>query len=481
MIRKLFCSKFCLIFLVVLVGLGFLAYKSFKTLSIEKIFQSTFVQDQVKKQVGDENKDLIQLAPRLLGFSKPMTYLFIFENNTELRPSGGFIGVYAIVKIDKGSVNIVKLDGTENLDRYTPEDFKIVPPDPLSKHLGVDRWYFRDANWSPDFSESAKQMLTLYKGENGVEANNIDAVIAVTPVVLERLLEKIGPVSVDGVEFTAKIVTEKLEYEVEYEFANKGIDKKNRKDIVGDLMSVVMNKVKTDFIFDLNGYLKMFNEIAEQRHVMVYSLEPDLEKIIKEKGWSGEVKSVAGDYLLWVDANLAALKTDYSINRELKYSVKKDETGKLVATAEMLYNHTGIFDWRTTRYRTYTRIFVPVGSELISADGVMKWDRTKEKGEVDKGEELGKQWFGAFIAIEPGQTKSLKFTYYLPESVIKDNVYTLFVQKQLGTLNNKLTLDQNFGKNIVSAKPAEADGEWGDQTYRYVGDLQLDRQFEVMF
>ncbi|MFZ2978853.1 MAG: hypothetical protein WA057_04255, partial [Candidatus Magasanikiibacteriota bacterium] len=62
---------------------------------------------------------------------------------------------------------------------------------------------------------------------------------------------------------------------------------------------------------------------------------------------------------------------------------------------------------------------------------------------------------------------------------IKDNVYTLFVQKQLGTLNNKLTLEQNFGKNIVSAKPSEAEGEWGDQVYEYVGDLKVDREFNI--
>jgi hypothetical protein len=81
---------------------------------------------------------------------------------------------------------------------------------------------------------------------------------------------------------------------------------------------------------------------------------------------------------------LASLKTDYAIDRELKYSIRPDGD-RFIATAEMVYKHNGKFDWRTSRYRTYARIFVPVGSEWISTTGAMKWDRTVGEGPTDKG------------------------------------------------------------------------------------------------
>ena len=60
-------------------------------------------------------------------------------------------------------------------------------------------------------------------------------------------------------------------------------------------------------------------------------------------------------------------------------------------------------------------------------------------------------------------------------------MYTLFVQKQLGSFDHKLTLGLNFGTNIRTAKPSESREEIGDDRYVYIGDLRIDRTFEVGF
>lgn len=465
----------CLIIVLALVALTLFAYQGLKIFSFEKIFGS----EVIKKQVGEQNEDLLQLAPRLLGFTKPITYLMLFQNNTELRPSGGFIGSYAVIRLDKGNVNIIKVDGTENLDVDTPESWKVAPPEPIKKYLGLGQWYFRDANWSPDFSESAKKALELYKGEGGAEAENIEVVAAITPTVLEKILEKIGPVTVDDEEFTAKNITEKLEYEVEYNYAKKGKDFAERKNILKDLMLVILGEVKSSFIFEIQEYLRIFDSLVEQKQILAFSPDKDLEKIIEAKGWGGEVRQTAGDYLLWVDANLASLKTDHSIKRELHYSIENGGNDSFTAVAEMVYNHTGQFDWRTSRYRTYARVFVPLGSTLLSVDGTMKSGKSNLAGTVDEGVELGKKWFGAFISIEPGQTKSLTFKYLLPGDIgrqIGDGSYNLFVQKQLGTVGTGLTLDLDFGKNISTSTPK---GEVRGEEYKYSVDLGKDREFFI--
>lgn len=447
----LMIKKLLFLFLLLILVAGIAGYFLIKNLTPEKIFQSALVQEQIKKKVGDDKMEILNLAPKLLGFSQPITYLVLFQNNTELRPGGGFIGAYAVVRVDDSRAQLVRVEGTEVLDKNTSADWKLEPPAVLKKHLKVDRWYFRDANWSPDFSESAKKALELYKGEGGVEAGDIDVVVGITPTAVEELLKISGPIVVDSIEFSSENVTEKLEYEVEYGYDEKGLHFLERKNILHPLMGAFLKKLKLTGWSNLREYLGAVQKLFEEKQLLVYSPDSELQKTFVQKDWAGRVDSVNGDYLMWVDANLAAWKTDHAIERTLDYKITPQADGRFLATVEMIYNHTGKFDWRTTRYRTYARVFVPAGSELVSASGTMKWDRAPGPGDVDQGEELGKKWFGAFIAIEPGKTGSLSFSYLLPNTIseqIKNDLYTLFVQKQSGLPEMGLTIDTKFGTTI---------------------------------
>ncbi|MBT4120626.1 MAG: DUF4012 domain-containing protein [Candidatus Magasanikbacteria bacterium] len=480
---KRFFLKLSILFFLILVAAGVYGYFWVKNLTPEKLLQSSFVQDQVKEKLGDENTELFNLLPRFLGFTQPVNYLLLFQNNTEIRPSGGFLGVYAVVRVDKGKMEVLKVEGTEILDRNTPEDWKPTPPKVISEHLDVDRWYFRDANWSPDYVESVKNVLKLYKGEEGLLADEINAVVAITPTVLEKFIEKIGPVVVQDIEFTAENVTEKLEYEVEYGYDDKGISFHERKQIIEPFMLELLSRLKINSLTKIQDYFEIIEDLTKEKHILMYSFDEDTQKEFDDRGWSGRVEKTEGDYLMWVDANLAALKTDHAMERVLSYSFEPREDGGILATAEMEYIHNGSFDWRTSRYRTYARIYVPVGSEFIDSAGSMAWDRTDKLGTIDQGEELGKQWFGAFISIEPGKTGKLSFSYLLPESVskqIENGSYTLFVQKQAGTIDHGLTLGLKFGNNIVAASPEEIELEWGDSVYKRSDDLRVDREFEVI-
>jgi len=452
-----------LIIILVFCVLSYLGYVFIKNLTPEDFLQSDFVQ----QQVGEEGKDILSLVPHLLGFPKPVTYLLLFQNNTELRPAGGFIGVYAVVKVNKGQTEVIKLEGTEILDKNKPQDWCPSPPEILQEELGVRCWFFRDSNWSPDFTVSAQKALDFYQAEAGVAAKEIDVVAAITPTVLEGLLKLTGPITVAGLEFTAANVTEKLEYEVEYGYKKSGKNVSERKEIIKPLMLQLTHELASGLVFNLQTYFSLINDLVEQKHILAYALDEELNDLLKEYEWSGKIKETSGDYLLWVDANLAALKTDYALERTLSYSLRP-QAEQYLARVEMEYIHKGKFDWRTSRYRTYARVYVPQGSQLVTTG-------------FDQGEELGKTWFGKFITIEPGETKILSLEYILPEYVSKNTPYTLFVQKQLGTIDHGLTLELDFGKNIRVAKPVEEPQYHGDDEYTYETDLRVDREFSIEF
>lgn len=454
-----------------------------QNLSVENIVSSDFVTEQIVSIAGEDKRSLVEMLPTLLGMEEKQTYLLLFLNNTEMRPGGGFLGSYGVVEVDRGHPHVVVMEGSEVLDRKTPKDWNPQPPAILTEQLKVDKWYFRDSNWSPDFIESTKKTLELYRAEGGAKANEIDAVIAITPDVLEEVLRLTGPITVDGLEFDAENVTEKLEYEVEYGYEAKGISFANRKQLIPKFFEAIVDELGTDLLTQPEAYLGTVESLLEEKHILVAGLTSELQQVATDKNWTGEVPvEHDGDFIMWVDANLAALKTDHALERDITYRIEQRDDD-MVGVVEVAYQHNGTFDWRTSRYRTYSRLYVPEGSALLGMTLTRDGDTAEiPRREIDGGKELGKQWFGTFFTIEPQSSATMVIEFSLAQSV-KDamvtGAYDLLVQKQLGTGQHGLTLDLNFDRTLQSAVPAEEKAHWADATYTFETDLSVDRTFTI--
>lgn len=411
------------------------------------------------------------------GFHGARTYLVLFLNNTELRPAGGFIGSYAIVKVENGKPAVLKVEGTEIIDNASAA-IGITPPKPLADYLKISKWQFRDSNWSPDFGVAARFALERYKAERGYLSDEIDGVVGITPTVFEQLLAITGPVTVNNLELNSDNFTEKVEYEVEYGYASHGVSFSERKQFLDDLSKALGDRILSTLLTHGTDYLSLVTRMLTEKHILLYSTYPEEERFVSDLHYGGTMANPNSDYLLWVDANLGALKTDSVIDRSLSYQVKED-SGQLFATAAMQFRHTGGFSWRTTRYRDYARIFVPLGSTLIKVSGNKIG---VDSPRVDSGVENGKQWFGTFVSITPGTEATLSFSYRLPASVVdslKNQNYSLLIQKQAGTLAPQLTLHLTFDKKLKGAVPAEAPDRFGDNAFDLATTLQTDRTFSI--
>lgn len=438
------------------------------------------VRDRLASAAG-----LAKLIPSLAGYPEPKKYLLLIQNNTELRPTGGFIGTLGTVTIANAQAKSIELSDVYAIDGVGGEKLTTVPPAPLRKYLSVGKWYLRDANWSPDFPTSASQIVSLYGQETGNK--DIDGVLAVDPVLAENLLRIVGNVKIGDSTFTPENVTDEIEFQVEKGFSQKGLPVEQRKDVLLALSAEIFRRI---LALPPEGWQKVVTALTTalaQKHLLAVSFDETASGFLAERNWMGALAPVTGDYLLAIDANLAALKTDSVINRTVSYSVKPDGNGYL-ATARLRYANYGGFSWKTTRYRDYARIFVPAGSELVGVVGAMENDKIldprRTAGRADIVDELGRRSFGAFISVEPGETRELVFNYRLPASVanqIKGNSYSLTVQKQAGTVSVPLTLALDFGKRVTSAVPPEAKENWGDNVYKLSSDLTIDRQFQVGF
>ena len=480
--------KLLLVFAVVVLlgGLATLGYAYYRLQQAftpdDPLFAVTDTTTDTAQDDIQEATSIFETIQTFLGFGKPKTYLLLFLNNNEYRPGGGFIGSYAVVKVNKGNIEILKLEGSEILDWSAIHAPLPDPPLPIGKHLGVGKWYFRDSNWSPDFAESARQSLTLYRAEGGTAAQDIDAVIAISTTVLEELLKLTGPITVDGLRFTGDNVQRTLEYEVEYGFVDRGRSREERKNILKDFGNALLGIVPEDAVFQPATYLKAIRTLIAEKHIMAWSPDATLQSQIHSQGADGRLIRTKGDSITWVDANLGALKTDHAMQRNLTYKIAPNGNG-YVGELSMAYTHTGTFDWRTTRYLSYARAYIPAGANVTAASVTTAQGITPiDINTLVITQDLGRTSVATFVSIEPGNTKTITFRYELPKNIveqIKSGTYTLAAQKQLGGFGTGLTLGLDFGTNIVSAQPAEAKHEWGDHVYRYDAQFRQDTAFLV--
>ena len=80
------------------------------------------VQKQAKlfSQTFSDYKPVIASLGKMAGAEKKQKYLVLFQNDNELRPTGGFLTAYAIINIEKGVVTSEKSDDIYELDQKQP-------------------------------------------------------------------------------------------------------------------------------------------------------------------------------------------------------------------------------------------------------------------------------------------------------------------------------------------------------------------------
>lgn len=461
---------------------------------IHDVVQPVRAQLPILETLIEQALPIVEALPSLAGYPHEKTYLFLLQNNHELRPTGGFIGTYGIMKLDAGEIKTFETDNVYNLDEPMKDSVTELAPGPIAQHTSTQHAFMRNANWSPDFPTSAREVRRKYFEEGGKE-KQIDGVIAVTPTFLASLLDVTGPITVADIEFTSENFFDKLEQEVQFGFQKKGKNISARKDIIGvlgkELMTRLFSLPKERFGNLWNIFVRNVNE----KHILIYVDDVATQNLIRKQGWDGEMPSTTDDLIMVVDANVAALKTDRVMERTINYHFAK-EGNDLTGNLDVHYRNTGTITRLTTRYRTYTRIYIPNGATVLDASGYMTGDKIQggRPTEPDVSTETFTKSDGTtttltvvsgFIAIEPQEEGTLHLHYRLPDTlrqkIENENLYRLLVVKQPGTLAHGLDFSLDIGHNITTATPLDVLQERGNNTVHFVTNISSDRNFQITF
>jgi hypothetical protein len=404
--------------------------------------------------INQEKKDDLEAINYFVDYilkkdGQEKTFLVLFQNNMELRPGGGYIGSFGILKMKDGQIVDLQTNDVVNFDGRIPDTEE--PPYPLKETLGLSSWKLRDSNFSPDFPTDAQKADYFYHLGQGQE--NLDGIVAINADVLTSFLKVTGPVSIDGFPGTydSENAIMSLEYQVEKGYQEQGLAHAERKSVMNSLADEIIKKATSLNETDKLKLAQIILDNLNNKDIQLYFKDSPLEEQAQKAGWSGEVdQSWGSDYLMMVDANLGSYKSDYYIKRSFDYTI--DLSGDIPkADLKITYTHTAKEkDWMTKDYLTYLRVYVPNGAWFDNSAG---------PDNATFGEELGHKYIASLITVPIGQTKTFQFNYNLPQN-IKDKPYDLLIQKEsgVGTIPGHITIIKKDGAR--ETHDIELKGDW---------------------
>lgn len=411
--------------------------------------------------------------------------VLFFENNNELRSSGGFPGSFADFSLSGGAIENLRVGSIYDLDGQLQE--RILPPLPL--FMVNERWFLRDSNWFVNFPESAEIMGELYAKTAG---RRPDIVIVLTPNLIVDILKVTGPLYVPGYDVTLDsdnfVEQTQIETSIEYD----KLENKPKK-MLSDLLPQLWQRVSELSRDNLFLVLAAVQKNLVQGNILFYAKDADLQKRFSNFNWTGEVRRTDRDFLYISRSNLGGTKTDTYIEQSVSLESAIGEDSTIVNTLRITRTNP-LPPTEGMTNTSFIRILVPQGSELISNSGfspepfvldfkpegrlhpsVVEWERQSVKDVVTGtviGVEAGKTFFANWMVLKGGESKTVEIKYKLPFTLEALDHMSLLTQKQPGATDFDFRYMLRFPGRTVHWKNFTPTGVGSDQ-------LEISKSFDA--
>jgi uncharacterized protein DUF4012 len=471
--------------------------------------------------------DTSDLFLNLLGNESKKRYLLLFQNNSEIRPTGGFIGSFALIDIDQGNIEKIDIPGGGPYDMKAGLKVSIESPQPL--HLINHRWELQDSNWFADLPASAEKIIWFYEKSGGP---TVDGLILVNATFLESILSITGPIEMPEYNktITQSNFFKEIQKNVELEYDK---EENKPKQIIADLTPKIIDSLlksgKDDFIKMFEVLIAALNE----KEIQFYFTNYSLEKLVLKNNWGGQLINTDQDYLNIVSTNIAGEKTDAKIEQDAKLNVDISPDGTIINTLTINKSHLGQKgeQFYGVPNLDYLRIYVPKGSSLLEAQGfdtipkelfmilnpeiyqkdpeIAFIEMTKKihpESQTEIFTETDKTVFANWLRVEPGESKKVVLKYQLPFklnmekkdkstnylSLIKnelklDNLnddyekYSLVWQKQSGKKKYNISLNINLPDLLSHQFIYPEDLKQSNNVFDFQGILNTDKFFAIVY
>ena len=463
----------------------------------------------------DPNLPLLQegltfamVLPKLAGASSsgPQTYLIFFQNEDELRATGGFLTDVGTIVVKDGDVLSSNFEDSYALDDLT-KPYPLAPWQ-LEQYMDAHMLLLRDSNWSPDFPTSAALAETLYAY---TRFHTSDGIVAIDQHAVQMLLTVLGPMTVEGVPYpiSSKNVIAYMRA-AKYGNGTEQFDPTHRKDFIATLGDAILAQITSGQNISLESLMKVLVDALNQKHILLQVADPTLKTLLAGQGWDGAIRPDQGDFLMVVDSNIGFTKNSTIVESKFTYDIDLSNPAAPIANLriEQTNHATGDIpclahavgpvshsyqDFVDRCYWDYLRVYGPAGTQLLHATphavpGNAMLDGVGVPARVDVLREgiAGVQSYGTLVLVPTSASIETDFQFALPASVVqtsadkKTQIYNLHVQKQPGTLAIPINICVRLpgGAALVNATTG---GKFDSGQWCMSGDLSTDIQVTLAF
>ena len=357
---------------------------------------------------------VIKALPYLAGVEKPQRYLVSFQNTAEARGTGGILGAFAILKIDKGKLTVERTGSNAAM-----ASLKEIPVPVTGEFLnlyGKNPAILQNSNLSPHLPYGAEIWMGLWKRQTG---QDLDGVIAVDPTSLSYVLKSTGPIVVRGKKIDDKnLVAETLKD------AYKRYEKDNdsRKQYLVEIMNATAAKL-TAGEFSKVSMAKAINRGVFEGRILVYSRDQNAEKHIANSKLGAFLSEELNNEYRVVIQNIDASKLDYYLQKDVEIkSTSCDiprKTTVSVTVTNTLKSGKGLpayvltradkgkpADLVTGQHKFKVFVYGPVGSSIVSA-----WRENLEYGIGGQAKERMRPVMVMEVDLKPLQSEKLQVNF----------------------------------------------------------------------
>lgn len=389
-------------------------------------------------------KGVFSILPDLISINDRAKYLVLFQNNMELRGTGGFIGSYGILSFEKG-----KLYDFQVYDVYTADGAlkgHVEPPVPIKNILGEAKWYLRDSNFDPDFPTSARRAEWFLK-----KSMNQDVVgtISVNLETLKLLLKSVGPLELSDYNetITEGNLAERAQFHAEVNFFPGSTAKK---EFLSSVADALFAKLKTADAKSLLGVSSALMTSLESSDTQISVINDGSERILRTLGWNGAVESKPcptipcyDDYLYSVDSNFGVNKANFYVTKEMSLDVSLSKDGSPTHTLQTTWKNAATSNaWPAGSYKNYARLYLPPSSSIQQ---VKIGETTLSSAEYTVAEEHGRLVLSYLVTVPINNLTTSTVVYTNNARLVSGSFYTLYFQRQSGSHpSDKISVNYNL-------------------------------------
>jgi hypothetical protein len=284
--------------------------------------------------------EMLRALPAFAGIDSPRHYLLGPQNSAELRGSGGLLTTFSIVTIDDGLITLVPFRDIREIPVLGPKDTTWPSPELEDIYDSYNAaGSARNATATLDGPTASLFLENLW---NDTMPNPIDGVILVDVQALSYLVDATGPLEVADVphDLTKRNVVSFV--------ANEAYGLIQDQDVRKNYVGVVGQAIFEAFLKKAGGDrgLRAVIKAAADGHILVNTVDPQVETAFRSAGISGSLGSVGGsggsgggNFLGVAVNNTAGNKLDYYMQRDVNYDVTLGADGTASAATTVAFRN----------------------------------------------------------------------------------------------------------------------------------------------